>query len=447
MGQVSSAVQRLFRWYLATPAAHIVALVGLIATIGAMTLGIPGYQPFNPYRIDIDVYRLGGLMLLEGRPLYGQLPLTEVGSDLPFTYPPIAAAIFVVFALMPLGWASFLLTLITCLATVAVVWFVLRVLTSLRGRPLLVATTAVSIPMIWLDPVHQTLDFGQINVLLMLLVATDVLAGRGRRWRGVFTGLAIAIKLTPAVFLAFFLVRRDWRALATALVSTLAWTGLGFLIRPADSVQYWTETLANTSRIGLPGYSSNQSLNGLISRLLGDDASRLWWFLGCAVVGLFVLALIHRLGDDEVAGLAAMGLYSLFASPISWSHHWVWMVPTVLVVLRYALRGGWAPWAWLAAGAATLFVGPQWWWYYEEDAAYYWTWWQQILCNAWLWLLLAAYAIFWVYARRGPGGGRPEGAPGRDRGGDDSSEGSSPSPARGPSWEIGPRTEGEAEIT
>ncbi|SDL16553.1 glycosyltransferase 87 family protein [Tessaracoccus oleiagri] len=397
---MTSSLRRAADWYLRTRWAQWLAVAAVVAAAALLTLGRPWlHDDLNPYRIDVDVYRLGGRMILEGRSLYGAIPATEIGAELPFTYPPIAALFFAVFAVMPLGWASFLLSLATVAAIVAVVHLVLREMTDLRGARSWAATAGASAVLLWLDPVKQTVDFGQVNSLLMLLVVVDVLLGRGRWWRGSLIGLAIAIKLTPAVFLAFFLVRRDWRALAVTLASFAAWTGIGFAVRWSDSIQYWSDTLGDTDRIGQAGYASNQSWNGFIHRVLGDDVSSLWWVLGCAVVGLFVLALIHRLDDDEAAGMTVMGLYALFASPVSWSHHWVWMVPMVLVVARLALRGGgWAPYVWLAAAAVTLFDGPQWREPYEGEAAYHWPWWQQILGTSWLWLLLAGYALLWFRA-------------------------------------------------
>ena len=63
-----------------------------------------------------------------------------------------------------------------------------------------------------LEPVLQTFEFGQINLLLMALVAVDCLVDRPRWPRGMLIGIAAAIKLTPAVFLLYFLLRRDYRA-------------------------------------------------------------------------------------------------------------------------------------------------------------------------------------------------------------------------------------------
>ncbi len=398
---MSTLVRRALRGYLRTPWLHVVAGVAALAGAWCVIFGVPGIDEFNAYRIDVDVYRIGGRMILDGQPLYGPVPLTEIGVELPFTYPPVAAVLFTVLALVPLPAAGTGLAIASVAGFVAVLRLVVRDCFALRGRELWAATALATAVLVWIDPLRQTLDFGQINALLMLCIVVDVCAGRGRWWRGTWTGLAIAVKLTPAVFLAFFLLRRDWRAMAVTVGSTLAWTALGFLVRPADSWQYWTEVLVDTDRIGHKGYTSNQAFSGLLHRLVGPDVSTLWWFLGCVVVGLFVLALVHRLGDDEAAAMVVLGLYALFASPISWSHHWVWMGPAVVVVLAVALRGrSWAAWPWLVVALVTLWSAPQWWWPYEGDAGYHWVWYQDILGHTWMWLLLTSYAILWIEAGR-----------------------------------------------
>ena len=62
----------------------------------------------TPYRIDIDVYRMGGRAWLDGTPLYadGTCSTRWPASDLPFTYPPLAAAVFSPFAWLSLDAAS-----------------------------------------------------------------------------------------------------------------------------------------------------------------------------------------------------------------------------------------------------------------------------------------------------------------------------------------------------
>ena len=82
-----------------------------------MALGWAGWRVFGdtPYRIDIDVYRMGGRAWLDGSPLYadGAMFATQGGLDLPFTYPPLAAIVFAPFAMMSLPAASVVITAIT----------------------------------------------------------------------------------------------------------------------------------------------------------------------------------------------------------------------------------------------------------------------------------------------------------------------------------------------
>ena len=129
---------------------------------------------------------------------------------------------------------------------------------ALRWDPLIaemeVALTKLSRGRV-IQPVRNTLNYGQVNLALMALVAADCLV-RSPRWpRGALTGIAAAVKLTPAAFVLFFLLRRDWRAAVTAAVSFAVCTGAGFLLDGRDSAAYWTSVLFQSGRPGSPaGY-------------------------------------------------------------------------------------------------------------------------------------------------------------------------------------------------
>ena len=117
-----------------------------------------------------------------------------------------------------------------------------------------------------LEPIRSTLTYGQINSLLMALVAFDCLT-RAPRWpRGILVGIAAAVKLTPAVFLLFFLLRRDLRSAARAGLSFAACTGAGFALAPDDSLRYWTQNAYQPTRIGGIAYAANQSILGTLAR-------------------------------------------------------------------------------------------------------------------------------------------------------------------------------------
>jgi alpha-1,2-mannosyltransferase len=279
--------------------------------------------------LDFEVYRLGSLTWLQGGDPYGVLPATSRGTFLPFTYPPFAVLGFVPTTLLPARAGFLVLTVISALLLFAVVY---GFLVALRGREkglVLPGFVAVGVQLLAAggDPVRSTLGYGQINMVLMALVVFDCL-GPTRRWRGVLVGLAAAIKLTPAVFILFFLVRKDFRAALQAGVTFVAATALAFAVLPGESVTYWTKLLFNGERIGAPDHVANQSLRGAFARLSVD----FYWILPALLVIALTVYVIRR--SNMPMGLAITALCGLLVSPVSWVHHWVWLVP-VLVVLGW----------------------------------------------------------------------------------------------------------------
>lgn len=361
-----------------------------------------------PYRIDADVYRMGGEAWLDGRPLYadGAVFPTRGGLDLPFTYPPLAAIMFGPLALVSLPVASVAITATTCVLLVVSIWIVLARLEIAQSwrvggeapwlRRCWLATGIVAASVIWFEPVRANISFGQINVVLMTLVIADCVPRRTPWPRGLLLGVAIALKLTPAVFLLFFLLRRDLRAVLTALVSFAAATLLGFALAWQDSREYWTTTLRDTDRIGSASLNTNQNAAGALARLsLGETAHFVLWTTAClAVLTLTVWAVRRVLAAGEpVLGLMCVALFGLVVSPVSWSHHWVWALPTILVTAVLAYRRRSAALGAVSAAGTVLMV----WWspiallpeHREADAS----WWRQLLGMSYVWWALAVILV------------------------------------------------------
>jgi alpha-1,2-mannosyltransferase len=199
-----------------------------------------------------------------------------------------------------------------------------------------------------LDPVRTTLYLGQINIVLLALVAGDLLGRPGSRFRGVGIGLAAAVKLTPLLFVAYLLATRRWRAAATALATFVAAAALAFAFAPADSVAFWLDgTFLAADRISDVAGPSNHSLNGLLGRLGAVGPP---WLVSAAVLGAVTIVLAaraHRAGD-EVLALTLCGLASAALAPFAWSHHYVWVVPLAVLLGARAVAGD----RWAAAGLA-----------------------------------------------------------------------------------------------
>lgn len=361
----------------------------------------------TPYRIDIDVYRMGGQAWLDGRPLYadGAIFHTQGGLDLPFTYPPLAAVVFAPFALLPLQGASVAITLTTLiLLLVSTVILLTRLdvwpTTRITGEPAWarrcwLAAALVAPAVIYLEPIRSNFDFGQINVVLMTLVIADCVPRRTPWPRGLLLGVAIALKLTPAVFLLYFLLRRDTRALLVTAASAAVATLAGFALAWRDSWEYWTKTVSDTDRIGGATLNTNQNIAGTLARLgLDDDMRFVLWTVACfAVLGLTVWA-VHRAlrAGQPVLALVCVAMFGLAVSPVSWSHHWVWVMPTLLVTAVLAQRLRHVGLAVVSVAGLALMVWtpitllPE----HQETAA---SLWRQLAGGSYLWWALAVIAV------------------------------------------------------
>ncbi|WP_459610478.1 glycosyltransferase 87 family protein [Corynebacterium urogenitale] len=287
------------------------------------------------YALDVNVYRLGAQRLLDGQPLYeGSFPINE-DISLPFTYPPISAILFVPLTLFGPQSVSIAMNIVNIALLYGTVWFLLRRLGNLDRTSASWVAAGLAAVLSLIGPIVSTLNFGQVNMLLAAMILADALLVP-RKFRGLLTGFATALKLTPAVFGLWLLLRKDWASIVRMGIGTLGLTAIAHLITPRDSTDYWLHTLAETERIGGLGYSSNQSLNGELWRLglRTEDAGSVVWIALVLVALAATVALMLRLlrAGQPLLALCVNAFFGLLASPVSWAHHFVW-VPIFLLIL------------------------------------------------------------------------------------------------------------------
>jgi alpha-1,2-mannosyltransferase len=312
--------------------------------------------------VDLHVYRLGGQAVLDGTPLYR----FRYAGLLPFTYPPAAALVFTVLAVAPWTMTAAMLTAAGAVAFPAALYFALRlppVTTWLdRGSAGRLAL-AVGAAVIWLEPVRTTLAYGQVNVLLTLLILYDLSRPDGARLKGAGIGLAAGIKLTPAIFAVYLLATRRYRAAAVAggvFATTIA---AGYVVQPGSSAAYWDGTFLNPAHVGEIQQIMNQSLLGMLARALRTATVTPGMLAVVALTGTVGLALATRAGraGDEALGFSLCAVTMLLVSPISWTHHWVIAIPALVLGVLAAWRRWLAAWQrWLATRRRWLATRRRW---------------------------------------------------------------------------------------
>jgi alpha-1,2-mannosyltransferase len=343
------------------PAPVLVLVVGA-AVAGALRSGFK----------DFFVYLYGGRAVLDHLPVYES---GDPVTGLHFTYPPFAAVVMAPLALLPAWLAAALWTGASVGALAAVVVVASRALDRPTPGWLVALVTCGALA---LEPVWQNLAFGQANLFLMLAVLVDLVRPT-RRWSGVLTGMAAGVKLTPLVFVVLLLLVGRRAAAGRAVLAFAGTVAVGFVVMPGSAATYWAHNLLDARRVGPPALAHNQSVYGALTRLL-DGPPPTWAWL--AIAGPLSLAvLVVGAGwwgrGDRVLGTCLGALAMLFASPISWSHHWVWAVPIALALWT---RSRWASAAWTAVFVARPIVWPP----YSQGREYGWSPLEHLVGNAYL---------------------------------------------------------------
>ncbi len=324
-------------------------LAGLLA-LGCLTIAL-GSAVLGDH-VDFDVYAAAGDVFLRGGSPYSDL------QGLPFTYPPFALLIAAVAALAPVVTLA-VLQLLTLAVAGVTPWLSLR-----PGQVVtwvLVAVCAVSIVT---EPVRRSLQLGQLNGLILALVVADFTVVP-RRFRGVATGLAAGIKLTPLVFLLVFLTKGQWGGMARML-ATFAGTVATSVLLVGDPRATWA-ALLDPARVGNPAFIDNQSLLGAIRRIMPAEAATTTWFVASLVVLVLTVIVLRSVRDrPDLDAVLVCALGGLLVSPISWSHHWVLAFPLAVTLAARVRAAAWGR-AWrgltmavLVAAGAVLVAGPHW---------------------------------------------------------------------------------------
>lgn len=330
---VSDTRPRLARLMDLAPAILAVSVVIRLAST------MISYFVAGDFFFDLHVYVVGGAALNHPGTLYDVFYVDPIkGEHLPFTYPTFAAMVFYPLHLLKFGLVAFLWQV----AQVAAVYGSVRISQRFIGggsRRIAMLWTAAAL---WLEPVASNVQTGQVGVFLMLGV---LYAAYSTRWwlSGLLIGVGAGIKLTPAITGLYFVGMRRWAAAAFSAVVYFGTVGLAYLALPDDTNRYFPGQMIEAGQTLPTGSSWNQSWLGGISRIVGHDAGPRSLVIGAIAATAVLTVLAWRaLGSgrgerDRLGSLLVVQLFGLMAAPVSWIHHWVWVVPLMI----WLIHGPW----------------------------------------------------------------------------------------------------------
>lgn len=456
--------------FYATVRAPIVQILGWLCLLGATYPQMYDKDYKLPQHFDVYVYWYALNNWFSGNSLYDWYALPDY-KMYPFTYPPFGA-----WALSPLTWfdyetAARLMIMAIALQTAVIVALVGRSLGWSWGSAFAIAPWAAILVQQCLEPFTQSVGFAQVNTAMMALVMIDVAAPDSWKGRGVASGLAAAIKLTPAIAVLIFLLRRQWRSAITMVATSLAVTLLSWVISPGESTRFFFDAMWDPQRAGDAYYTSNQNLKGFVARALPENTWSIAWAIAVvlalvaavwlclriqaaatsvvtphviyddaapgplnaaapatgATVSAASAALATPAGDavelaasDAVAApdavattpaapvlpenlatlltAAVIMTLGLLVSPITWSHHWVWGLASVVALIAVTLRLKSAPLAAVALVQGALFImAPHWWFSHGQVNELHWNVAEQLVGSSYTLAAIASgVALAWA---------------------------------------------------
>lgn len=460
--------------FYATVRAPITQILGWLCLLGATYPQMYDKDYKLPQHFDVYVYWYALNNWFSGNSLYDWYALPDY-KMYPFTYPPFGA-----WVLSPLTWfdyetAARLMIMAIALQTAVIVALVGRSLGWSWGSAFAIAPWAAILVQQCLEPFTQSVGFAQVNTAMMALVMIDVAAPDSWKGRGVASGLAAAIKLTPAIAVLIFLLRRQWRSAITMVATSLTVTLLSWVISPGESARFFFDAMWDPQRAGDAYYTSNQNLKGFVARALPENTWSIAWAItvalalvaavwlclriqaaatsvvtphsasddaapgplnaatpatgatssaapatGAAVSAVSAADAVELAASDAVAAPSAVATtpaapvlpenlatlltaavimtLGLLVSPITWSHHWVWGLASVVALIAVALRLKSAPLAAVALVQGALFImAPHWWFSHGQVNELHWNVVEQLVGSSYTLAAIASgVALAWA---------------------------------------------------
>lgn len=239
--------------------------------------------------------------------------------------PPVMAVLLEPLAHLPPVPAALAWFYLKAAMAAASVWQVLRVVHAGQAQPSRWA--GMLIVVCGLKPILDDLSHGNVNIVILFLVVTALTAYRAKRdlLAGGLLGLAVACKLTPALFLPYLAWKRSWRALAGCVAGLALFLYPGILPAARLGMTENQRQLVSWYRVMVHPFlvegkvtseHLNQSLPGLVTRLATDSPSFVAW-LGDDLVPMRydnVLSL-----SPTVAGVAVKSCLLGFVLVVAWA--------------------------------------------------------------------------------------------------------------------------------
>lgn len=342
-----------------SPALRWTARAAVLLALG-LFIGRWLADPGKARMFDFSSFYMAAQAASQGADIYDTAALNEsaAGQGLrvyvfPYVYPP-----FLAFVLQPLGnlaidaarlvWLCINLAAIPLIVLLAGLTATKRAAAGSPGGDLALLLSAA---LVFVLPFYDNIDMGQVNLLVLLFLSLSLfLFSRERDWAsGAMLGVAVMIKVSPAVLLLYFLVRGRIKVVLGSLASVATLAAASLLLGAGGAWGRFFATLPEmshaTAKRGMlpPGSYPNFALAGLMSRIFPEDlpVARISTQVLLALLAAGLAYGVWRMRSERARDLMVLPFLVLMvvSSPFAYLHHVAYLLPGAALALTWALLG------------------------------------------------------------------------------------------------------------
>lgn len=333
------------------------------------------YEPIISGSHDFGSYYTAAMALRRGVDIYDGFALAKslgMKSAPPLLYPPMMAILSLPFSFISFRLASAMFLFTNYVLLAASVWLICKSIgiletqvnsrDSIRGFTNVVRVAVILFMVLNYSPLFLSLRLGQINVvILFLLAATLYLCKKGRfGLAGIPLGIAASIKIIPGLLLPFFLLHKKWRTVTSTFLMIITLFAVSLLFVKVETYEKFVSVILLTRAKPEP-YPVNQGVSGFFARLFvaNDYTHVLLRSSAITLIGPMALAIVflvgaflvtRKIGDPREIGTVFDLQFSLWlvtamlVSTLNWEHYFVWLYLPFLSLYRYVETSKYVSW-------------------------------------------------------------------------------------------------------
>lgn len=348
------------RGVLAIRILRYIAILALLFQYGSLAILMVVEPPetFRFVNVDFFTYYAGAALFAQGKNIYDARPTEALLKEQNliylensnYIYPPYTAALLSIPAtVLPPRILGLLWYIASLIALAGALWLLLRLTAQTQDRRELIGKWRdwLILALLFVDT-NYSYYVGQINAIVLLLLVGFLYCLQRKRpvLSGILLGIAILIKVAPAIFLLYLLVRRETRALIVSIVTVGSVVLLTLPFLAGQMVNYIQVALPDSTRLN--AHTANQSISTFFTRLFYRNEYTFALFDSPTLVRIFSIAMgllllslsfytVYR--SNQHSDKANSLSFSLFlitmvlTAPLAWENLFIFLVVPILLLL------------------------------------------------------------------------------------------------------------------